>query len=45
MTIDDGTVETVDEFVRAGAGNARPADLLPFLDYVANEAVAAGDEQ
>jgi len=45
MTIDDGAVETVDEFVRAGAGNARPADLLPFLDHAANEAVAASDER
>jgi len=31
--------------VRVLAGNARLADILPFLDYAANEAVAAGDER
>jgi len=45
MTIDDGVVDEVDEFVRTGAGNARPAAILPLLDYVANKAVAAGDER
>ena len=39
-----GAVETAAEFLRARAGDARPADLLPFLDSAANEAVAAGDK-
>ena len=39
-----GAVETAAEFLHACAGNDRPADLLPFLDSAANEAVAVGDK-
>jgi hypothetical protein len=38
-----GAVETAADFLRARAGNARPSDLLPFLDRAANEPVAPND--
>lgn len=39
-----GAVETAAEFLRARAGDARPADLLPFLDSAASEAAAPADQ-
>lgn len=39
-----GAVETAADFLRARAGNARPRDLLPFLERAANEPVMPGDE-
>jgi hypothetical protein len=38
-----GAVETAAEFLRARAGSAKPADLLPFLDMAADESAAASD--
>ncbi len=38
-----GAVETAAVLLRARAGDARPADLLPFLDGAADEPVAASD--
>jgi hypothetical protein len=38
-----GAVETAADFLRARAGNARPSDLLPFLEQAANEPVAPHD--
>ena len=39
-----GAVETAAEFLCARAGDARPADLLPFLDSAASEAAAPADQ-
>jgi len=39
-----GAVETAAEFLRRKAGNAKPADLLRFLDQAGNEPPPAGDE-
>ena len=39
-----GAVETAAEFLRARAGKARPADLLPFLDAAAGEPVSPADQ-
>jgi hypothetical protein len=38
-----GAVETAADFLRARAGNARPSDLLPFLEGAAKEPVAPND--
>jgi hypothetical protein len=39
-----GAVETASEFLRRRAGNATPADLLPFLDDAGNEEPAPEDK-
>jgi hypothetical protein len=39
-----GAVETAATFLSRRAGNAKPADLLPFLDKAGNEPPPAGDE-
>ncbi len=39
-----GAVETAADFLRRRAGDARPADLLPFLDKAKDETPCAGDE-
>ena len=38
-----GAVETAAVFLRRRAGNARPEDLLPFLDRAGNEPPLPGD--
>ncbi|MGA0599971.1 hypothetical protein ACO2Q3_04620 [Caulobacter sp. KR2-114] len=38
-----GAVETAADFLRRRAGEARPLDLLPYLDAAADEAPAPGD--
>jgi hypothetical protein len=39
-----GAVETAAEFLSRRAGDARPSDLLPFLDAAKDEPPSAGDE-
>jgi hypothetical protein len=39
-----GAVETASEFLRRRAGNAKPTDLLPFLDNAGNEEPAPEDK-
>lgn len=39
-----GAVETAAAFLQRKAGNARPADLLPFLDNAGTESPPLGDE-
>ena len=39
-----GVVETAADFLRRRAGNARPEDMLPFLDRAKSEPPVAGDE-
>ena len=39
-----GSVETADNFLRRRAGEARPSDLIGFLDRAADEPAIAGDE-
>lgn len=39
-----GAVETAADFLRRRAGNAKPADLLPFLDQAGHESPPPGDE-
>jgi hypothetical protein len=39
-----GAVETAADFLKQRAGNAKPVDLLPFLDKAGNEAPPVGDE-
>lgn len=39
-----GAVETAADFLKRRAGQAKPADMLPFLDRAKTEAVRAGDE-
>ena len=39
-----GAVETAASFLRRRAGNAKPADMLPFLDDAGDELPPAGDE-
>jgi len=39
-----GAVETAAEFLRRRAGDAKPSDLLPFLDAAKDEPPQAGDE-
>ena len=39
-----GAVDTAAAFLRHRAGNAKPADLLPFLDNAGDEPLPAGDE-
>jgi hypothetical protein len=39
-----GVVETADGFLKRRAGNAKPSDMLPFLDKAKREAPPAGDE-
>ena len=40
-----GAVETAAEFLKQRAGNAKPADLLPFLDKARDEAPGPGDRR
>ncbi|HLY80868.1 MAG TPA: hypothetical protein VKQ70_15910 [Caulobacteraceae bacterium] len=40
-----GAVETAAAFLRRKAADAKPADLLPFIDRAANEPPPAGDER
>ena len=40
-----GAVETAADFFKRKAGNARPSDLLPFLDNARNEPPPRGDER
>jgi hypothetical protein len=39
-----GAVEAAADFLRRRAGDARPTDLLPFLDAAGKEPPVAGDE-
>ncbi|MBV9633763.1 MAG: pilus assembly protein HicB [Methylobacteriaceae bacterium] len=39
-----GAVETAADFLKRQAGDAKPADLLPFLDKAGNEPPPPGDE-
>jgi hypothetical protein len=39
-----GVIETAADFLRRRAGDARPTDMLPFLDKARREPPAAGDE-
>lgn len=39
-----GVVETASDFLARRAGNARPADMLPFLDNARKEPSPSGDE-
>ena len=39
-----GAVETASDFLRRRSGDAKPSDLLPFLDNAGDEAPIAGDE-
>ncbi|MBV8567352.1 MAG: pilus assembly protein HicB [Methylobacteriaceae bacterium] len=39
-----GAVETAADFLKRRAGDAKPADLLPFLDKAGNEPPPPGDE-
>jgi HicB family len=39
-----GVVETAADFLKQRAGNARPIDMLPFLDGAKREAPPIGDE-
>lgn len=39
-----GVVETASDFLARRAGNARPADMLPFLDNARKEPPPSGDE-
>jgi len=39
-----GVVETASDFLKRRAGNARPQDMLPFLDKARREAPPVGDE-
>jgi len=39
-----GAVETAAEFLRRRADEAKPSDLLPFLDAAKDEPPSAGDE-
>lgn len=39
-----GAVQTAAEFLKRRAGDARPEDLMPFLDNAADEPAAPGDE-
>jgi hypothetical protein len=39
-----GVVETAADFLARRAGNARPADMLAFLDGARREAPPVGDE-
>lgn len=40
-----GAVETAAVFLRRRAGDARPEDLLPFLDRAGDEPPPPGDER
>jgi len=39
-----GVVETAADFLKRRAGEASPADMLPFLDKAKREAPPVGDE-
>ena len=39
-----GVVETAADFLKRRAGNAAPANMLPFLERAKREAQPAGDE-
>ncbi|MGK9231707.1 pilus assembly protein HicB [Inquilinus limosus] len=39
-----GAVDTAALFLRRRAGDAKPSDLLPFLDQAGDEPPPAGDE-
>ena len=39
-----GAVETQADYLKTRAGDAAPADLLPFLDRARNEPPVPGDE-
>lgn len=39
-----GVVETAADFLKRRAGDARPADILPFLDGAKGEPPVRGDE-
>jgi hypothetical protein len=39
-----GTVETAAAFLGRRSGNAKPEDMLPFLDHAGPETPPAGDE-
>lgn len=39
-----GSVETAASFLKARAGNAKPADLLPFLDNARHDAPRDDDK-
>jgi hypothetical protein len=39
-----GAVETASDFLKRRAGNARPQDMLPFLDKAKKEPPPIGDE-
>ena len=39
-----GVVETASDFLMRRAGNAAPAEMLPFLDKARHEAPPIGDE-
>jgi hypothetical protein len=39
-----GVVETAAQFLKRRAGNARPEDMLPFLDKAKREVPSAADE-
>lgn len=39
-----GAVETASDFLKRRAGNARPEDMLPFLDKAKKEPPPIGDE-
>lgn len=39
-----GVVETASDFLKRRAGEARPKDMLPFLDRAKREAPPVGDE-
>ena len=40
-----GVVETASSFLKRRAGNAKPADMLPYLDRAKREVPPAGDER
>ncbi|MGO4127115.1 hypothetical protein AB4Z01_22120 [Inquilinus sp. YAF38] len=40
-----GAVDTAAVFLRRRAGDARPEDLLPFLDRASDEPPPPGDER
>ncbi len=40
-----GAVETAADFLTRRAGNAKPEDLIPFLDNARNEPPVPGDER
>ncbi|MDE2435526.1 MAG: toxin-antitoxin system HicB family antitoxin [Sphingomonadales bacterium] len=39
-----GVVETASDFLKRRAGNARPEDMLPFLDRAKREVPPVGDK-